>query len=198
MTLERKPEPAQPHAPQSVIFVARAAAVLLTFVLASTVAAAQAPGPQAPPSPPANAAAPPPAPNPVDAFGNFVRQGGHLMQEGVASMGTGFGQMIGAIGGQANGATGDAADAARNAAAAVSRLPNTGITTGHERCIIAPNGAPDCGVAAATLCRAKGYANGTSIDFVTIENCPPPYRTSRDAPEGVCTMEHYVTKAVCQ
>jgi hypothetical protein len=128
-----------------------------------------------------------------------MQQGGELMQQGVTSMGAGFGQIAGAIGGQANQATKDAADAARNAAASVSKLPNTGITAGSERCVIAPNGAPDCGVAAETLCRAKGYAGGRSVDFITVENCPPPWRASRrNAPEGVCTMEHYVTKALCQ
>lgn len=121
------------------------------------------------------------------------------MQRGVANMGAGFGAIVGVVGGQANQAARDAADAARNAATRVSKLPKTGITGGHERCVIAPNGAPDCRIAAETICRAKGYASGTSVDFVTVENCPPPYRTSRrDAPEGVCTMEHFVTKALCQ
>src|SRR6266481_1471275 len=50
------------------------------------------------------------------------------------------------------------------------------------------------GVAAAALCRAKGYVGGTSVDFETVEKCPPPYRVSgRNTPEGVCTMEHFVT-----
>jgi hypothetical protein len=117
------------------------------------------------------------------------------MQQGVANMGTGLSEMVGAIGGQANQASRNAADAA----ASVARIPNTTITGGHERCVIAPNGAPDCSAAAETLCRTKGFAMGASVDFLTVENCPPPYRTSRrDAPEGVCTMEHYVTKALCR
>jgi hypothetical protein len=135
----------------------------------------------------------------VQQGGAWMQQGGQLMQQSVTNMGAGFGQIVGAIGGQANQATKDAADAARNAAASVSKLPNTGITAGSERCVVAPNGGPDCRVAAETLCRAKGYASGTSVDFITVENCPPPWRTSRrNAPEGVCTMEHYVTKALCQ
>jgi hypothetical protein len=128
-----------------------------------------------------------------------MQQGNQLMQQGVANMGAGFGQVVGAVGGQASQATNEAAAAARNAAASVSKLPNTGITIGSERCVIAPNGAPDCRIAAETLCHAKGYASGMSVDFITVENCPPPWRTSRgDAPEGVCTMEHFVTKALCQ
>ena len=51
----------------------------------------------------------------------------------------------------------------------------------------------------AALCRAEGYVGGTSVDFETVEKCPPRYRVSgRSASEGVCTMEHFVTKALCQ
>jgi hypothetical protein len=147
-------------------------------------------------SPPADATVPASS---VTTFGNWMQQSGEMMQRGVANMGAGFGEMVGAIGGQANRATQDAADAARSAATSVSRLPKTGVTTGNERCAVAPNGAPDCRGAAATLCRMKGYAGGSSVDSVTVENCPPPWRTSpRSAPEGACTMEHYVTKALCQ
>ena len=68
-------------------------------------------------------------------------------------------------------------------------LPVAGVANGRERCILAPNGAPDCRVAAEGLCRAKGYSGGTSVDFQTVEKCPPPYRvSSRNTPEGVCTM----------
>lgn len=213
MQTETKPSWAQLRAPQAATAAVRAVAMSLVFnvVLFSSAVMAQTPGADAPPppppsSPPANAAAPSQPPSAVGAFGNWVQQsgtwmqqGGQLMQQGVATMGAGFGQMVGAISGQANQATRDAADVARNAAAGVSKLPNTGITAGNERCAIAPNGAPDCRIAAETLCRANGYASGNSVDFVTVETCPPPWRTSRrNAPEGVCTKEHFVTKALCQ
>jgi hypothetical protein len=197
-----------------------AAAVLMTCLFAAVAALAQTPpGPNrvdqtdqvrpdqdAPSSPPADAAAPPSVPNVATTVGTWVQQSGQMMQQsgemmqqGVANMGAGFGEMVGAIGGEANRATRGAADAARSAATEVSKLPQTGITAGSERCAIARNGAPDCGAAAATLCRAKGYAGGSSVDFVTVEKCPPPWRSSpRSAPEGACTMEHYVTKALCQ
>jgi hypothetical protein len=207
MRLEKKPEPAQ-RAPQIMTGAARTSAVIFptlsVLMLAAGAAMAQAPGAEAPSpassasSPPSNAAAPQPQ-SAVGAFGGWVQQGGAWMQQGVANMGAGFGQVVGAIGGQASQVTKDAAAAARNAAASVSKLPNTGIAAGSERCVIAPNGAPDCRVAAETLCRAKGYAGGTSVNSISVENCPPPWRTSRrNAPEGVCTMEHYVTKALCQ
>jgi hypothetical protein len=186
-------------APCALECVAAGTAFLVTLVLAFASATAQAPGPAAPA--PAGAASQPqqPPPKAQDGFGTWVEQGGQLMQQGVTNMGAGFGEMVGAIGGQANQATKGAAEAARQAAESVTKLPATGITAGHERCFIAPNGAPDCRAAAETLCRAKGFASGASVDFVTVENCPPQYRTSRrDAPEGVCTMEHYVTKALCQ
>jgi hypothetical protein len=155
----------------------RIAAILLTLVWASTIAMAQTPSSDAPP-----AAAPAPS---IGAVGTWV-------QQGVTNMGAGFNAMVGAVGGQAN-------QTAKDAAAGVSRLPNTGITSGNERCVIAPNGAPDCRLAAETLCRSKGYAGGASVDSITVENCPPRYRTTRrEAPEGVCTMEHFVTKALCQ
>jgi hypothetical protein len=205
MRTEKKPERARVASTSAAIFL-----TLGVFMLAAGAAMAQTPGADAAPAPPpapspsANAAGQPP--NAIAAFGNWIQQSGtwmqqgsQLMQEGVANMGAGFGQAVGAIGGQANQATKDAADAARNAATSVSKLPNAGITAGNERCAIARNGAPDCRGAAETLCRAKGFAGGTSVDFISVENCPPPWRTSpRNAPEGICTTDHYVTKALCQ
>jgi hypothetical protein len=209
MQTETKPSWAQLRAPQAATGAVHAVAMSLAFnvVLFSGAVTAQTPGADAsPPSPPSSSAAPAQPQSAVGAFGNWVQQsgawmqqGGQLMQQGVTTMGAGFSQMVGAMSGQANQATRDAADAARNAAAGVSKLPNTGITGGNERCTIAPNGAPDCRIAAETLCKANGYASGNSVDFVTVETCPPPWRTSRrSAPEGVCTKEHFVTKALCQ
>jgi hypothetical protein len=172
--------------------------LVLVAMLAGVPGAARAQTPERA-APPAAAPSSPPQPDPATAlFGTFVQgsqqlmqQSGQFMQQGVATMGAGFGQMVG---------TSDAAEAARTAATAVTKLPLSGITAGHERCTIAPNGAPDCVVAARTLCRTKGFAGGTSVDFMTVENCPPEYRTVRrdDVPAGVCTMEHYVTRALCQ
>ncbi len=204
----RKPsqEGAQSRTPQSLTVAAGVAA--LTFALASAVAMAQtagrdaaSPPPPPPASPPPAATATPPPQGAADPFGAWVQQfqqGGEMMQQGVANWGASFGHMVDAIN-QTGQATRDAADAAGKAAVSVSKLPTSIITAGHEPCVIAPNGAPDCRGAAATLCRAKGFPSGTSVDFVTVENCPPEYRASREeAPAGVCTMEHYVIKALCQ
>ena len=184
MQIQAKPEVAESREPVGV--AVRTGAILLVlnvFALASATTMAQTPGQEAPPSSPADTTAPPPS-GAVDTFRNWMQQGANNM-----------GVIVGVIGGQANRAARDAAEAA----ASVSKLPKTAIIGGHERCIIAPNGAPDCRIAAETICRAKDYASGTSVDFVTVENCPPQYRRSRrEAPEGACAMEHFVTKALCQ
>ena len=199
---------AWPYAPDGAVIGARAASCVLAlclFALASVTAAAQTPSPEAPPPAPADVPALPPSQPQgfFDAFGNWV-------QQGVTTVGAGFGAMVGAVGEQAGQVAKGAADAAsstakgaadvaRDTATSVTKLPATGVIGGRERCILAPNGAPDCRVAAEALCKTKGYVGGTSVDFETVEKCPPPYRVSgRNTPEGVCTMEHFVTRALCQ
>src|SRR5262249_54969063 len=114
------------------------------LVLACFTAAAQTPGPDAPPSEPANPSMLPSGPQGFfDAFGNWV-------QQGVANVGAGFGAMVGAVERPAGQAAKGAADAARSAATSVTKIPS-GVTGGRERCILAPNGAPDCQVAAQAL-----------------------------------------------
>jgi hypothetical protein len=173
-------------------------ALLLLAVPGLCVGIAQTPSPE----PPATAPAPSAPPQGfIDAFGNW-------MQQGVATMGAGFGAMVGVVdqAGQAAKGAADAAstmaksaaEVARDTASSVPKLP-TGVIRGRERCLLAPNGAPDCRAAAETMCRAKGYVSGASVDFETAEKCPPPYRvSSRNTPEGVCTFEHFVTSALCQ
>jgi hypothetical protein len=195
MRIETKPQQAQWRQPEYAAIAVRAAAGLLAlsaFAFGCAAAAAQPGGPDASSSAPASTPVPSEPQGFFDAFGNWV-------QQGVANAGAGFGAMVGAVGGQAGEAAKGAADAARNAATSMTKLPVAGITGGRERCMLAPNGAPDCRGAAAVLCRAKGYVGGTSVDFETIEKCPPSYRRAgRNAPEGVCTTEHFVTKALCQ
>jgi hypothetical protein len=182
-----------------------AAAILLVGIFVAGDAAAQArTDPPKPASDPATPSPPPPAENPglVGVLGNW-------MQQGMTSMSTGIDAMFGAAKGAADaastvakGAAGvakGAADAAVDTAAGVTKLPVPGVASGHEQCILAGNGAPDCQGAAEALCRARGFATGTSVDFVTSEKCQPPYRSSgRNTPEGVCTLEHFVTRALCK
>lgn len=92
-----------------------------------------------------------------------------------------------------------AAEAGKNAAEAMKKLPATRVVDGHERCDVSPNGAPDCRAAAISICVAKGFASGSSVDFVSAEKCPPAVWMNRRKPEpGECTTETFVTRAMCQ
>ena len=89
-------------------------------------------------------------------------------------------------------------DNAKSAADAVSRLPNTRFVYGHEKCKIAPNGAPDCVAAAVTLCKTKGFEGGSSLDMTTADVCPAQvYLSGRSTGEG-CHTETFVSRALCQ
>ncbi len=89
-------------------------------------------------------------------------------------------------------------DTARDAADAVARLPNTTVVRGHEKCEIAPNGAPDCVAAAITMCKAKGFEGGTSLDMTTAEICPAQvYLKGRSSGEG-CHTETFVSRVLCK
>lgn len=89
--------------------------------------------------------------------------------------------------------------AARDTAGALARLPGARIVAGRERCAVAPNGAPDCQMAAVALCKAAGLPGGASIDFETAEVCPPAEAMARWRGEpAVCATENYVTRSLCQ
>lgn len=91
-----------------------------------------------------------------------------------------------------------AKDVAEGAADAVARLPRTRVVSGHEKCRIAPNGAPDCGAAADSLCRTEGFKSGSSVDMTTAEVCPPKvWMAGRNSGPG-CRTETFVSRALCQ
>jgi hypothetical protein len=93
----------------------------------------------------------------------------------------------------------NAADATKDAVDAVAKLPKTRVVNGRERCEVSPNGAPDCRVAAQSICSAKGLAGGTSMDFVSAEKCPAAVWMNRRKPEpGECVTETFVTRAMCE
>jgi hypothetical protein len=155
------------------------------------------------PAPPAWSS-PAPAPGFIDTFTRW-------MQESTAGFNTGLG--VGNarnVSEGANSAARNTAEAARGAADAVtgiardtagalSKLPSARVAAGRERCPMAPNGAPDCVVAATTLCRARGFSAGSSIDFETAEVCPSDAALARWRGERVvCKTENYVTRALCQ
>jgi hypothetical protein len=92
-----------------------------------------------------------------------------------------------------------AADATKGAVDAMMKLPSTRVVQGRERCDVSPNGAPDCRAAAMSICRAKGFAGGQSVDFVAAEKCPAAVWMNRRKPEpGECVTETFVTRAMCQ
>jgi hypothetical protein len=88
-----------------------------------------------------------------------------------------------------------AADATKNAVDAVAKLPTARMMSGRERCIAAPNGAPDCVSAAEALCRKHGFASGKSMDFTSAEECPIKALLGQ-AQE--CTTVTFISRAMCQ
>jgi len=92
----------------------------------------------------------------------------------------------------------NAKDAAKDAAGVMGSLPSPGFVSGHEKCRIAPNGAPDCGAAADAVCRAKGFKSGSSVDMTTSEVCPPKvWMAGRSSGPG-CHTETFVSRALCR
>jgi len=99
-------------------------------------------------------------------------------------------------------AAGDAArttvEGARDAADAVARIPVARAVSGHEKCQPAPNGAPDCVAAATTMCKAKGFGSGKSVDMTTAQVCPAKVYLSGRSTGPECTTETFVSRALCQ
>lgn len=92
-----------------------------------------------------------------------------------------------------------AADATKGAVDAVKKLPATRVVEGRVQCDVAANGAPDCRAAALSICHAKGFAGGQSVDFVSAEKCPAAvWMNRRKAEPGECVTETFVTRAMCQ
>lgn len=175
-----------------------AAAFVVMFAAA---AVAQAPQPPQPPAAqlPQGQAAPPAAPSASRATDpgykpGFIDAFGHWIGDSVTNWNSG-------LKGAADVAK-DAADAAgsatRDTAGAMVRFPGTRVITERATCPTAPNGAPDCRAAAETICKAHGFASGSSIDFQTAEKCPPIALNRPNGEPAVCVIESYVTRALCQ
>jgi hypothetical protein len=92
----------------------------------------------------------------------------------------------------------NAAEATRKAATAIVRLPTSRFIEVHQRCAVAPNGAPDCRSAAAHVCRGKGFSGGHPIDVQSSENCPPAvWMSGREPAPGECPEETVVLMVAC-
>jgi hypothetical protein len=89
-------------------------------------------------------------------------------------------------------------EGAEDAAGAVARIPNVRTVSGHEKCQVAPNGAPDCIAAANAICKTKGFDSGRSLDMTTAEICPPKVWMAGRSTGPECRTETFVSRAVCQ
>ncbi len=180
-----------------------ASSIAATSAMAQTPAqstsqppAAAAPAPDAPPARGLFPAQPPPAEKP-----GFIYAFGHWWDSARGKLDELRKQSNEAATGAAN-ATQDAvrsaAQATRGAATAIVRLPGARFIEVHERCGIAPNGAPDCRTAAATACRVKGFGGGHPVDVQSSENCPPAvWMSGREPAPGECPAETVVLLAAC-
>lgn len=132
----------------------------------------------------------PTPPEVVDAIGRFIG-------ESISNVGAGVKGAGDTIGG-ATSAAGDVAKGIGDAAGTVAKL-GSNVAAGWERCIVAPNGAPDCSGASLLLCRAKGFAQGSSLDITSARKCPMQmYREGRAPNDRECVDESFVSRAVCQ
>lgn len=89
-------------------------------------------------------------------------------------------------------------EGAKDAAGAVARIPAARAVSGHEKCQLAPNGAPDCVAAANSICKAKGFDSGRSLDMTTAEICPPKVWMAGRSTGPECRTETFVSRAFCQ
>jgi hypothetical protein len=127
----------------------------------------------------------------MDELGDDAAANNKAMSDQAAKMGQGAAD----VGKGAADATISAMDATKNAVGAVAKLPTARMMSGRERCIAAPNGAPDCVSAAEALCRKHGFTSGKSMDFTSAEECP--VRTLLGQSQD-CTTVTFISRAMCQ
>lgn len=127
----------------------------------------------------------------MDEIGDNAAANNKAISDQAAKMGQGAAD----VGKGAADATMNAVDATKNAMGAVAKLPTARMMSGRERCITAPNGAPDCVSAAEALCRKHGFTSGKSMDFTSAEECP--VRTLLGQSDD-CTTVTFISRAMCQ
>lgn len=92
----------------------------------------------------------------------------------------------------------NAAEATKDAVNTIARIPATRVVEERALCPLAPNGAPDCRVAATNVCRGKGFSSGDPVSVRSSENCPPAVLLSGRPPSaGECPTETVVLAAAC-
>ena len=130
-------------------------------------------------------------------FGGIVR----WFDRQTSKIGSGFkdaSSQVENFGHEASIAAGTTVKGAKDAAGAVARIPSARVVTGHQKCNVAPNGAPDCVAAAHTICKAKGFDSGKSVDMTTAEVCPAQVYLSGRSSGADCRTETFVSRALCQ
>lgn len=130
----------------------------------------------------------------IDAFGHWIESSVNNWNSGIK----GATDVAKDAAGAANGAARDAGSVVTDTAGAVARIPATRVIAERATCPVAPNGAPDCRVAAETICKSHGFASGSSVDFQTVEKCPPVALNRPDNEPQICVIESYVTRALCR
>jgi hypothetical protein len=144
------------------------------------------------PEPPAAVQGPAAAPNEtgfIDAVGRWLEDGAAKLKNGMEDAQ----EKLSKLGTQAQEAT-------KEATGAVVGLPNARVVAARELCKRAPNGAPDCQGAAATLCRGKGFSTGKSLDTVSEQKCNSGrfLLEGRAPSSSECPTQIFVTRAMCQ
>jgi hypothetical protein len=181
--------------------LARVAPGAVAVVFACAAAAQTQPAPQlgaAPGGEPQQQAVAPPDAAPQQAhrpglFGVI----GRWLDDSIGGVAAGLGsarETVGNIGTQAT----DAAKGAASVASTVARIPAGSLVSGRAHCVRTGGGGPDCAAAAETLCRAKGYNSGTSLQIQSAQKCPVWGWVSGEKTVGKCSTETYVTSAMCR
>jgi hypothetical protein len=167
------------------LVVGSLAGCLIVFAAAQAQQQLQGSGAEAQPQPPA-AEAPPPSTRP-----GFFDSVGRWFGDSKAAIDSQFRstqETLGTFGNQA-----------KDAAGSVVAIPGTRIITGRQLCPSASNGAPDCQQGVDSLCRAKGFQSGRTLEVASAHRCSVRGLISgRAQKEGPCPVETYVTRAVCQ
>jgi hypothetical protein len=151
----------------------------------------------------------PVAPRATARRSGFLEAVGRWVDESVNGMGKGFGDMwqgaarsssdaAKASSEATSGLAKGAFDAAKGTADALGKIGPGRVVSGRERCVISSNGAPDCKIAAESLCKGKGFTSGSSVDYETTERCSAQALLRGRKESGDCKVEHIVTKAMCQ
>jgi len=158
----------------------------LALVAGGGLAQEATPPPEASPAPPAQAPRPF-EPGFLDALGRWFGRGAEDLNAKRKSAIDDMGEKARA-----------AAAGAKEAADKLSKLPSARVVEGRQRCDVAPSGSPDCRAAVDTICRAKGFATGKSIDIQQAEKCSIRSWLAGGPAKRDCKLETHVTRAMCQ